>query len=95
MRQGSLKVVSQVSFGLEHALTPGPDPVGKGNGAGVMCPVQWDAESPHPEQRCTCSWSSPAGLWPPQAAQHRFVPGCVQFGPFSTVTTNCYQIIGN
>lgn len=57
----------------------------------VSCAVGCSA----PAQTCSCSCSSLAGLSPPEAAQHGFVPADVQFRIFSTVTPNCYQILGN
>lgn len=68
-------------------------PWGREMGLGVMCPMPWDTVPPCPDQSCTCSGSSLAGLSPPWAAWHRFAPGHVQFRPFSAVASNCYQTL--
>lgn len=53
---------------------------------GVACPMPWGAVPPAQ----TKAARAPAPAWQDWAL-HRFVPGDVQFRPFSTVTTNCYQ----
>lgn len=75
------------SSGPQYGLTPGTDPVGKQTRAGGDVSHAVGCSSPCPDQSCTCSLLQPGRT---DSSSGRFVPGNVQFRPFSAVTTNCY-----